>query len=1480
MRKLNALILILAFMLSGAGIAVLDDSRPSGYSIRENSINVLEMEFNVDKIGFEEVKTEKGTFTRLKIENGYHTYDTGSPELPRFHELIAMPYGAEPQIEVIGYETKAYKLSDLGIKYPVYPAQPSYSKSSKPEERIFVYNETAYRSSKLAGKPSVSAEKSGTMRGVGIGRLEVLPFSYNAEAGTLEVYNNIMVRVNFTHAHPSAEEKRKDEYSPFFEDALKSLVNYVPPKADIKEGLLNFPVTYLIVANNNLNENADLNRFIEWKKSKGFNIITNYVAASTTISTIDTWIEDQYNTLDPKPSFVLIVGDHDGTYGVLSEVNPAIGSGGSVTRSDLLYSVIGAVGTGNRIPSMYIGRFSVRSTAELAAQVDKTIWYEKEQFDTNLNPGQDFTYLTKGMGVAGADATYQASHGNPHISYQMNYFFNDTYTNPFTGGTNGMTGIGYYNGASGQATNIVNNVSTGLAWYNYTAHGAETVFADPSFTISNVEGLTNIGKYPLVIGNCCLTGSFGTAECFGESWLNAANKGGIGYIGASMSTYWDEDLAFGIGSGGTGLVNSGYTNPASPPPFTPSNKGSVDHMMMSNHPTQGSVRHVALLAVETYGGTRVGWYWSAYHLFGDPSLMLVMGHPQTITASYDPIIPGSTSYSVTTEPYAYVAISKGGVLHGAAEANASGVATITITPFSPGDTGDIVVTARFSKPYYGQAFCTGDIGGTFSINQSSLSYGNVDAGSTSVQQFIITNSHGSEYLTGDITTPAGYSVAQASKEYTKDAKNTLSYAVAPQSSKTFNLTFAPTAGQTYSGNVVVTSTDTGHSTQNIAVTGTGIVPNIGLSVASLNATTAPESSTNKTFDIINSGLGTLNYSLSVNYTDTKDLKASGEDSFGYKWKDSDETGGPVYSWVDITGVGTNMGFTGIDQTITGVSLGFDFNFYGDTFSSVNVCSNGWISFTSSATTFTNVTIPSTADPNNLIAPYWDDLDPSSSPSGAIYYYRDAANSRFIVSYVNIENYSSTTMNTFQIILYQNGKIVFQYNTMNGSKTSCTVGIENATGSVGSLVNYNTAYLKNNFAIQFQATPEWLTLDKTSGTVLSGKLSDTITATCNAEGLEVGTYSADITVSSNDPDEPSKVIPVTFNVAYGETGGVFAVNQSSLNYGSVSTGNTSVKQFTITNSHSSQYLMGNITTIDGYSVAASAKEQAKNVLSYTVSPNSSKTFDLTFAPVVIGSYNGNITISSSDPSHPTNYIAVSGSGMGPGLPFAESFENATYAPTGWSIVDVSGTAGDWTRVTSGTYPTCSPQDGSAMSKFNSYNASAGSKTRLATPQISFAGNSNVTLTFQMYVDTGYSTANDSLEVYVSANGTDWTKVKGYKRYSTTNGWSAKSVDLSAFDGQSVYIGFMGCSAYGNNIYMDNVSITGTQTAPGAPSNVATGISGSDLTITWAAVSGATSYDVYSSDDPYGTFTVVANVSTNSYTTPYSAAKKFWYVVAKN
>ena len=71
-----------------------------------------------------------------------------------------------------------------------------------------------------------------------------------------------------------------------------------------------------------------------------------------------------------------------------------------------------------------------------------------------------------------------------------------------------------------------------------------------------------------------------------------------------------------------------------------------------------------------------------------------------------------------------------------------------------------------------------------------------------------------------------------------------------------------------------------------------------------------------------------------------------------------------------------------------------------------------------------------------------------------------------------------------------------------------------------ITSYNVCYTK---------LLRWLSLDSTSGTV-PGTDSVEISATCDASELDYGVYTADITVTSNDVDEPIIVIPVTFTVA--------------------------------------------------------------------------------------------------------------------------------------------------------------------------------------------------------------------------------------------------------------------------------------------------------------------------------------------------------------
>jgi hypothetical protein len=197
--------------------------------------------------------------------------------------------------------------------------------------------------------------------------------------------------------------------------------------------------------------------------------------------------------------------------------------------------------------------------------------------------------------------------------------------------------------------------------------------------------------------------------------------------------------------------------------------------------------------------------------------------------------------------------------------------------------------------------------------------------------------------------------------------------------------------------------------------------------------------------------------------------------------------------------------------------------------------------------------------------------------------------------------------------------------------------------------------------------------------------------------------------------------------------------------------------------------------------------------YTVTPSKS---GCTFSPASIS-----VTVSSANVTG-QNFTATC---SGPTTLFSNGFETAG---TGWATAQVSGTAGAWTFVTSGTLPTTSPHGGSYFAKFNSYDSASGSQTRVyrtsgfAIPSTA----ASATLTFWMYHDTGYSTSADKVQLQVNT-GSSWVNVgTAVNRYDGSTGWKQHTIDVSAYKGTTVTLGFLGISAYGNNEFIDDVTVT--------------------------------------------------------------------------
>ncbi|MCK4774614.1 MAG: choice-of-anchor D domain-containing protein, partial [Candidatus Krumholzibacteria bacterium] len=534
------------------------------------------------------------------------------------------------------------------------------------------------------------------------------------------------------------------------------------------------------------------------------------------------------------------------------------------------------------------------------------------------------------------------------------------------------------------------------------------------------------------------------------------------------------------------------------------------------------------------------------------------------------------------------------------------------------------------------------------VSDTLLAYGPVFIDG-SVSDTLVVSNKGTDLLTvSSITTDDGdYSVDVAS------------FALNPDESQDVVVTFAPTRTGMIPATLTIISNDPDEPVVTVELTGEGLEPPIiSVSPDSFADSLFTGAVATQTMTIFNTGGSDLTFDLSIvepdttpaspNATASSDiphldlgkgevdprvgppvvLASGGPDGFGYRWIDSDEPGGPVFNWVDISGVGTPL-FLGDDGSQL-VSLPFVFSFYGVDQTSAIISANGYLTFGTNGSSYSNQPIPNPASPNDMIAAFWDDLFPGGG--GPVYYYYDAPGNRFIVQYQNVPHYSGGGPYTFEVILNANGSILFQYLTMNSPVNGSTTGIENATGTDGLQVAFNTDYVHDNLAVRFSTAPAWLSVDPGSGTVPPGMSMD-VDVTFDAAGLNGGDYYSDIVVANNDPLNSEWIVPAHLNVTGAPD---ISVSDTLLAFGQVFIGGTVLDTVVVKNVGTDLLAVG--------SVATDHPDYTVDVASFNLNPGESQDIQVTFTPTTAAVILGTLTLQSNDPDAPTVDVALEGEGL--------------------------------------------------------------------------------------------------------------------------------------------------------------------------------------------------------------------------------------------
>ena len=780
MKKLSLLlVLALSTLFALAQNGRIDLRSISSAEITHSDFTSLRATFNYGSIESIEVPTERGTFSEIAIEGTYASGEIGTPELPASHQLLAVPFGATPSVNVINFTTTDYRLSDYGIK-TLLPHQPSVRKDQNLDEVEFVYNAAAYQTRSLATMPEATIEVQGTMRGIRIGSLVINPVSYNPASNTLRVFNNIEVEINFDGAdHAETERMLLSTYSPYFDIVYKQMFNYrqIMDVYSDHPDLMAYPVHMIVITPENYI--SALQPWINWKIQKGFDVnVVTTAQAGGNYNAIQSYVQNLYNTgvsQGATPTFLVLVGDTGQIPGKTS---------GTATQkvTDLYYGSV----DNDYFPDMFYSRMSAENTNEVTAIVNKILQYEQYTMP-------DPSYLNNVTLIAGWDSYWTNYVGKPTIQYAMQYYYNTAH---------GFTNV--YNWLGQPYTNCYASLSSGTGFVNYTAHGSETSWSDPQLTKSQVNALTNTNKYFLAMGNCCLTGNFGYSQpCFGEAMLRGENKAAYSYIGSCPVTYWYEDYYFGVGATNTFGQMPNINNTAT---------GVYDGIWMDEtYNTVSSIVFLGNLAVcyASTGGYQTSsnptYYWQAYHVLGDGSIMPYRVNPTPNTVSHASSIPsGSSNFTVNAQAGSYVGISQNNVLKGAALVPASGSVNVQVSGITSGQPVKIVVTKPQRQPYI-QDITVGGGGGTtytIAVSANPTNGGTVTGGGTynQGQSCTVTATANSGFTFTNWTENGSVVSTQASYTFTVNSNRTLvaNFQAQPQS-YTITVSANPANGGTVTG---------------------------------------------------------------------------------------------------------------------------------------------------------------------------------------------------------------------------------------------------------------------------------------------------------------------------------------------------------------------------------------------------------------------------------------------------------------------------------------------------------------------------------------------------------------------------------------------------------------------------------------------------------------------------------------------------------
>ena len=783
--------------------------------------------------------------------------------------------------------------------------------------------------------------------------------------------------------------------------------------------------SYLIVLPSNSLETYLTNEnyggdFVKFKNTQGFDVdVVYYDQIASTAQELKDYIINYYNE-NPMLEYLLLVGDVNGAYSIPTFTIDSYNEE-DIDVTDYPYTFTEDVYK----PHFFVGRWPIRSITDFINIKSRSIQYVKMDY-------ADSSTLNNALLVAGnyktADGVEVPPTSWPVTPVWTSLWLHDELSN--YGYTHIDTAFFHANNWETAEFNpvIENTWNDGVGIINYRGWGDANGWHKPYFHRDEASSLNNGWNLPVVLSFVCNTGDFGNDysgtgldKCFGEVLVTAGSitnpQGAAAMVGPS-----DLDTDTRFNNVICGVMWDALL------------EGTAPELAPALHYGKQALSY-EFSGLSAPDGTVIDeFYHHVYGVLGDPSIASWLLEPENLninSADSWGISSSFVSTQITDDNGNAISGVVGALLNHQDELIGKGISNddgLLLVDFESEDYGEIF-TLYINKAQYRQSSKTltyieddGEEMGEYSISfLSNLSYSNAN-------NFLTPNGILSVGL--DLSNSGGENVENITVSVTSD---NLDISISPSD---FSVSLASFSSASQP-----------------------------LSIYCINDCSVGETIT-LNIDMISSGYVIESNQIDLIVSSDTENYLSSDPSppckYGY-WAfdnyDTDYNQAPEYSWIEINNVGQNLNLAD-DTIIDDVSIGFDFNYFGNTYNTINVCSNGWASFEPCQLDyFWNFSIPNPMGPSAMLAPFMDDLDDNDGTEPFNVFAYNDGNGRFIVQWDDVsngeddENCPDCIKETFQMILYDpsiyntdtgDGEIVYQYkeiHDIDANGNYSTIGIE-------------------------------------------------------------------------------------------------------------------------------------------------------------------------------------------------------------------------------------------------------------------------------------------------------------------------------------------------------------------------------------------------------------------------------------------------------